>query len=243
LLGERLRELREQGVIGFNVTIPHKQAVYALCKVLSPQADAAQSVNSVRFLEDGSMQGDNFDVAGFSEALDVLYKDRPKTTACVLGAGGAAKAAVYVLTEAGFERVYVIARNAEKARDEFRVLQDRTSTSQIKVVDPTDYATISNARLIVNTSPIGQTIPRVPDWLARMLARSSKIKPFVFDMVYSGSAEPTLLVAKARSYSLESADGAEMLIRQAAHSFEFWTGKMPPLDLLRSSFADKIVRG
>ncbi len=237
-LQERLTQLRTEGLIGVNITIPHKQEIYPLCQVLSPEAASTKAVNTITFIEEGSIHGHNTDVVGLAETLQSVYKERPRTTACILGAGGAAKAALYVLQQTGFGRIYVVARNLEKARELVNSLENSNNTAaEIRIVDPVDYAIISGAQLIVNTLPLGQTIPRVPDWLCKLLEKSSKTKPFVFDLVYpANSGQETLLVTKARAHALAACDGSEMLIRQAAHSFAFWTGKKPPYELLREAF-------
>jgi shikimate dehydrogenase len=236
-LARELKELHAQGLIGFNVTIPHKLDVFKLCQELSAEAVSVGAVNTVSFLDDGGMRGHNTDLLGFESALDAVFPAQVDQSACVLGAGGAAKAAILALIRRGANKIQVIVRNPEKAVEMVKsISQFSTWSGRIEVIDSEKASTVCGANLIVNTLPIGQTISEIPQWVETLLDGNKSTKPFVYDMVYSRTGQPTALEGLAQARALDACDGAQMLIRQAAVAFQFWTGKLPPFELMQSAF-------
>jgi shikimate dehydrogenase len=241
---ELARELKalhdEQGLVGFNVTIPHKLDVFKLCQEMSEEAESVGAVNTVSFLDDGGMRGHNTDLLGFESALDAMVPAKVDHSACVLGAGGAAKAAILALTRRRVNTIQVIARNPDKAAEVLKSMsQLATWGGRINVIASDKASTVCGAHLIVNTLPIGQSISDIPQWIETLLDGCQSTKPFVYDMVYSRTGKPTALVERAQARALNACDGAQMLIRQAAFAFQFWTGKMPPFGLMQTAFEDQ----
>jgi shikimate dehydrogenase len=240
-LAQELKALHgEQGLVGFNVTIPHKLDVFRLCQEMSEEAESVGAVNTVSFLDDGGMRGHNTDLLGFESALDSMVPAEVNQSACILGAGGAAKAAILALTRRRVHTIQVIARNPDKAVEMLKSMsQLATWGGRIDVIASEKASTICGANLIVNTLPIGQTISDIPQWIETLLDGCQSTKPFVYDMVYSRTGQPTALVDRAHARALNACDGAQMLIRQAAFAFQFWTGKMPPFELMQAAFEDQ----
>ena len=208
---EIARALPASGYRGANVTLPHKQAAYALADELGEAAAAIGAVNTLSFGPGGSVRGDNTDAPGL---LDALGEPVP-ATALVLGAGGAGRAAAWALREAGAE-VSVWNRTADKASalaDELGVRHDERPTQ------PTD--------LLVNATSVGLQPGDALEYLPRVEAAT------VVDFTYG--ATPTALIRRAAARGARTVEGPELLVRQGARSFELWTGHAAPLDAMRAA--------
>lgn len=212
----------EGGYTGINVTVPHKQAVMPYVEP-DARARALGAANTIDFRTNGAT---NTDVDGLLADLiahDVPLKGEP---VIVLGAGGAARAAVYSLVQAG-ARVTVVNRTREKAQV---MLADMTISAGIAgvMVKPLAEAACDNVTLIVNCTPVGMW-PQVdtcpwPDEVPFPAGVS------VYDMIYR--PEYTRLMLKAEETGGRGIGGLGMLVRQGAESFRIWTGVEPPLDVM-----------
>jgi shikimate dehydrogenase len=217
LFAETVRALPSSGYRGANVTIPHKLAAHELADELSEAAGAIGAVNTLSFEANGRIAGDNTDAGGL---IDALGAERPNS-ALVLGAGGAARAAVWALREAGAE-VTVWNRTPERAQrlaDEFGVAHAERPGS---------------AELLVNATSIGLAKGDSIDTLPLVEAAT------VVDLVYG--SEPTALVRWARGRSARVIDGLEILVRQGARSFERWTGRAAPVETMRRAVSTTPAR-
>ena len=142
---------------GLAVTIPHKMALAGLCDTLGTAAQLSGAVNAVRFNDNGSMHGDNFDGAGFvagcrGNGLDVSGKD-----ILLLGAGGAARAIAVALCEAGVSRLHVANRSCEKAKDLVKLLAQKTGFSAAAAVSLTNCVG-SDVDIIINCTSLGLNV-------------------------------------------------------------------------------------
>jgi shikimate dehydrogenase len=211
---ETARALPGSGYRGANVTIPHKLAAHALADELTPAAAAIGAANTLTF-EDGRVLADNTDAGGL---LDALGEDPRGRRALVLGAGGAGRAAVWALREAGAE-VAVWNRTAERARE----LADELGVSHAERPD-------RHADVLVNATSLGL---RGEDLPAELGPQPAEV---VVDLVYG--AEPTALCRWADASGARVVDGLEVLVRQGARSLERWTGRAAPLDAMRRAARD-----
>jgi shikimate dehydrogenase len=214
LFGETVRALPGSGYRGANVTIPHKLAAHELADELTEAAAAIGAVNTLGF-EGGRITGDNTDAGGL---IDALGGERP-ASALVLGAGGAARAAVWALREAGTE-VTVWNRTPERARalaDEFGVAAAERPAAMA---------------LLVNATSIGLARGDSVDALPLVEAGT------VVDLVYG--TEPTELVRWAERRGARVIDGLEILVRQGARSLERWTGQRAPVDAMRRAASSPV---
>ena len=211
---ETVRALPASGYRGANVTIPHKLAARELADELAPAAEAIGAANTLSF-EDGRVLADNTDAGGL---LDALGEDPAGRRALVLGAGGAGRAAVWALREAGAE-VAVWNRTADRAR----ALADEMGVGY--AADPGGAADV-----LVNATSLGLHGEDLP----------SELRPepaaVVVDLVYG--AEPTALARWAEAAGARVVDGLEVLVRQGARSLEGWTGRPAPLDAMRRASRD-----
>lgn len=213
--------MRVLGIEGMSVTMPHKEAAAGACDRLSPTAAALGAVNSV-YLRAGDLVGENTDGAGL---LDALRKDEgfePRGARClVLGAGGAARAAVLALAGAGAADVAVWGRTPERAAAAAALGE------QARVVE--DPAEAGDYDLLVNATPVGmEAAPGLPCDPGLMRAGA-----LVVDLIYHPPT--TELLAAARGAGAVAVNGLGMLIHQAAHQFRLWTGEDPPLEVMSAA--------
>ena len=211
-----VRALPASGYRGANVTIPHKLAAHDLADELSDSARAIGAVNTLTFGEDGGIAGDNTDAGGL---LDALGEPLPRT-ALVLGAGGAARAAVWALAESGVE-VMVWNRTPERAAE----LAAALGVSASERPGP--------AELIVNATSVGLRPTDSLDGLPLVDAR------VVVDLVYGPAQTPFARWAEERGARL--VDGLEVLVRQGARSLELWTGEESPVNSMRRAVVQPVV--
>jgi shikimate dehydrogenase len=219
LFAETVRALPAAGFRGVNVTIPHKAAALALAGAASPAARAIGAANTLTFEPDGAIFADNTDAPGLLEALRERL-DPAGRSALVLGAGGAARAAVWALVTAG-ARVEVWNRTPARAATLARELGAR------HVTEP------GPAEIVVNATSVGLD-PNIDPFKAIPLKADTFVAgSCVIDLVY-GSGETRFLEA-ARSRGARVIDGLEILVAQGVASFERWTGKMAPRQAMRGA--------
>jgi shikimate dehydrogenase len=203
---QTVRALAASGYRAANVTIPHKLAALEAADELTDAAKAIGAVNTLTFTEDGRIEGDNTDAGGL---LDALGDDRP-ATALVLGAGGAARAAAWALKGAG---THVRIWNRTGARAEKLAKELGVSAGS------------GEAELIVNATSVGLHPDDSLDGLPLTDART------VVDLVYGGSPTPLARWAEERGARL--VDGLDVLVCQGARSLRVWTGREPPVEVMR----------
>jgi shikimate dehydrogenase len=219
LFAETVRALPAAGFRGVNVTIPHKEAALAVADAPSPAALAIGAANTLTFEPDGTIAADNTDAPGLLEALRAQI-DPSGRSALVLGAGGAARAAVWALVGAG-ARVEVWNRTPARAAALARELGARHVTAP------------GAAEIVVNATSVGLEQNIEPFKALPLKADTFEAGSCVIDLVY-GSGETRFLEA-ARSRGARVIDGSEILVAQGVASFERWTGKMAPRQAMRGA--------
>lgn len=227
-LEARVASLRAAGMLGANVTIPHKVAVVPLLDELEPGAAAVGAANTIVRLPDGRLRGLNTDVPGFLRALE-LGGGRAAGARCVLlGAGGAARAVAYGLVLAGASSLVVVNRTLKRGEAllaDVLAATERDPELLALAPDAPELAeAVARAELVVNATSVGLkdgALPLAADLLGPHL--------LVVDLIYRTT--PLLLAAAERGARIQ--DGLEMLIQQGALSFEAWTGLAAPLDAMR----------
>lgn len=226
-LAEAIRALPKLGFRGVNLTIPHKEAVIPLLDTIDPVAARIGAVNTLIIKEDGTIEGRNTDAYGFLEnvrrgAPDWLPQDGP---AVVIGAGGAARAVIAALTDAGVGELRLVNRSRDRAE---RLAQDLGGP--IVVGDWNSRADLlDGAALVVNTTSLGMM--GQPPLNLDLVALP--ISAVVTDIVYVPLETP--LLAAARRRGNRSVDGLGMLLWQAVPGFTAWFGHQPEVtDALRA---------
>jgi len=213
LFAEAVRALPAQGFAGINVTIPHKAAALALADVATEPARGIGAANMLTFAG-GRIDADNTDAPGL---LAALGDERPRT-AVVLGAGGSARAVVYALTRSGVA-VKVWNRTAERARS----LAAELGAEAVQELPGAD--------LLVNCTSVGLADPS--STFKDLPLRSDGLDEYacVVDLVYRAGG--TGLLREAKRTGARTIDGIEILVHQGALSFERWTGRAAPLEVMR----------
>lgn len=224
-------ELRAEHVLGANVTVPHKEAVLPLLDTVSPAARAIGAVNTISRSSAG-LTGDNTDVHGFQALLaaaGVSLVSGAKARVVLLGAGGAARAALWVLAERA--ETLIINRTLSRAEALAAEFTDHASVSGVAAAASAEL--LRGADVVVNTTSVGmEANGQDPDEspLAKDLLPAGAV---VIDMVYRPAQ--TRLLRDAAARGLPAVGGLEMLIRQGAESLRIWTGAEPPLQVMRAA--------
>jgi shikimate dehydrogenase len=226
----RTRALPEQGFVGANVTIPHKEAALALADEASEPAAEIGAANTLSF-RNGSISADNTDATGLLAALPTPVEGR---AALVLGAGGSARAAVWALAEQG-NTVSVWNRTPQRAdelvRDLARVGSRTSAEGRLRAVTA-EQIRANGYELIVNCTAIGMGDEDPFELLPLDAERLDSVSILV-DLVYAGTE--SRLVRGARGRGATAIDGLEVLVRQGAESLRIWTGMDPPLEVMREA--------
>ena len=221
-LPDVLKTLPKAGFVGLNVTIPHKEHVLSLADVVTDRAALMGAANTLTWRADGKLQADNTDGQGF---IDNIRENAPEWSAsdgpvAVIGAGGAARAVVAALLEAGAPEIRISNRTktrAEALRQEFG--------TKLTVVDWVQAGNMfDGAATVVNASSLGM-VGR-PEMRLPLDALSKDA--LVTDLVYTPLETGLLSVAKEKG--CRTVDGVGMLLFQAAPGFERWFGVRPEID-------------
>jgi shikimate dehydrogenase len=216
LFAETVRALPAAGFAGANVTIPHKEAALALADEATATARAIGAANTLTFAPGGAIAADNTDAPGLLAALGDC---RPRT-ALILGAGGSARAAAYALSQVG-AAVAVWNRTPERAGR----LAAELGVEAVAAPVP--------AEVLVNCTSVGLTDPSSTFKNLPLKADSVGEYACVVDLVYRAGG--TVLAQEARRRGSQVIDGLEILVQQGALSFEGWTGRVAPLQVMRES--------
>jgi shikimate dehydrogenase len=229
-LAEAIAQLRGDDFLGANVTIPHKEHVVPMMDRLTDDAAATGAVNVIS--RDGKkLIGHNTDVAGFKAAMDkIVGRQKMPRHAVVLGAGGAARAVTYALITEGFQRVVVFNRHLHRAEGMVRHFGKSAAHMDLRAMpwhESIIEAELSKTKLLVNASSVG-LVPGETPIPAELLPPDL----LVMDLIYNPSQSQLLKDAvSARDTVL---NGEFMLLQQGAKSFELWTGKAAPMDVMQA---------
>ncbi|MCU0464730.1 MAG: shikimate dehydrogenase [Anaerolineae bacterium] len=216
-------EPQRHGYVGINVTIPHKEEAM---RYVVPDA-LAQMVGAVNTIDLRTMGGTNTDVAGLVTDLQANGVELAGKRAVILGAGGAARAAVVGLTQAGAS-VVVVNRSLERARAMVANLALSNITIQAEAQTLDDAVEQGGIDLIINATPAGM----FPDVEATPWINGV---PFprgvtVYDMIYRPAQ--TRLMRQAEEHGGRAIGGLGMLVYQGAAAFKLWTGVEPPVEVM-----------
>jgi shikimate dehydrogenase len=223
LFVETVRALPGAGFVGANVTIPHKEAALELADSASDSAQAIGAANTLTFHE-GALEADNTDAPALLAALGEAGHFPDGARALVLGAGGSARGAIWALREVGAE-VWVWNRTAERAK---RLAEELGATAA---------SGAEAADLLVNCTSVGLRPEDDPFVELPLEAAGLRAYDCVVDLAYG--VEETRLVSAAREAGCDVVDGLEVLVRQGALSFEFWTGQRAPLGAMRTAVRER----
>ena len=236
-LSSAVRGLCNAGIAGFNVTIPFKTEIIPLLDALSEDARRIQAVNTV-VIEDGRMVGHNTDVVGFLAGFAERGIALTGKNAVLIGAGGAARAALWGLLRSGISSVVIGVRNASKGA---ALAADFAADGDVRAVSFDDSAWIaacSDADLVVQTTPLGMTphTEEMPPVDAAMIKPSA----VAYDLIYTPAE--TRFLREVRARGCETINGETMLVAQGAEAFHLWTGKRPDVELMKRVLREELAR-
>jgi shikimate dehydrogenase len=215
---------------GYNVTIPHKIRIMDCLDTIDPLAQAIGAVNTVT-IRNGRTTGYNTDGIGFAHSLEAAGEPSVENKSIlILGAGGAARAIAMTLADQGATRIVICNRTESKASTLSRDVnhQGRECATAI----PMDAVTMTNALrdtdILINTTSIGMHPQDQQSPIAKRLIQSHLV---VCDIVYNPPLTPLLKMAQEKGCRIVR--GIGMLLYQGAASFQLWTGRAAPVDIMR----------
>lgn len=230
-LTQALKELLAKNFVGSNVTMPHKQAVIPHLDELSVAARLIGAVNTIH-IRDGKFYGENTDAIGFLNALQESGHDPQGMRVALLGAGGAARAALFSLLQAGTSKITVINRTVERAAALVADLAQVFPASNLGFEPPnpeTLAALQGQVDLVVNATSMGM-LPQVDasPWPDQVAIPAGAI---FYDIVYYPLQ--TLFLRRAQEAGQKTVNGVGMIVHQGAAALKIWTGQQAPLETMR----------
>ena len=221
--------VRTLGIRGLSVTMPLKAEVAAAVDRLSPAAATLGAVNCVTW-EGADLVGHNTDGAGLVAALASDPGFDPAGSSCVVvGAGGAARAVILALADAGAAEVAVVNRNRDRAEQAADLAGSPGRVGSV--------ADVRGADLVVQATPLGMAPGRDPLPFDPDLMDERQV---LAELIYHPSETP--LMAAVRARGVTAVNGSGMLLHQAARAFELWTGRVAPLDAMADALGAGAVR-
>jgi shikimate dehydrogenase len=232
-LETRLTSFGAQGFVGGNITMPHKQAVMAYLDEISEDARTIGAVNTIH-VQDGKMIGHNTDWVGFLNALLEAGHNPAGMRVVILGAGGAARAAIFALAGAGVAQITVINRTVARGfllteevapafpacHMTFKPLRPETLQAVPKDVD-----------LVVNATSVGmEPQARFSVWPDEIPIPT---KAVYYDVIYKPAQ--TYFLQRAKAAGRPTLNGVGMIVLQGVTGFQIWTGQEPPVQTMWQS--------
>lgn len=206
---------------GMSVTMPHKSAVAAVVDTITPRAERLGAVNCLSWRGAG-IEGDSTDGAGFLDSLLVDHGwDPAGRRALVVGAGGAARAVVAALADAGAASITVANRHEGRAARAAALADGRGAVASVDAAADVD--------LVVNATPVGMAGDTASPVPAERLGAGQVVVDLIYDPI------ETPLLGAARTQGAVPVNGIGMLVHQAAHAFRAWTGEDPPVEVMSAA--------
>jgi shikimate dehydrogenase len=231
-IGPAIRSIVALGIIGVNLTIPHKECVLPYLDSITPEAQAIGAVNTVHN-DNGRLVGYNTDGEGFAGPLKAIGFSFAGKRAVVWGAGGASRSVVFRLAQEEAS-VTLVNRTRERADRIAHDVAVSIPSSQVSTLDINDVReltdAVSRAELLVNTTSVGMS-PYVAE-MPPIPLEAFHPSLFVYDLIYNPFE--TRLLATARDKGCQVLNGAGMLAYQGAAAFEKWTGVYPDVRVMEN---------
>ena len=209
-----ISEIKNEKIIGINVTVPFKKKVIPFLDELSPEAKESQSVNTVHY-QGGKLIGHNTDISGFELGIKYSKYDVKDKTVFILGAGGVVTSIIIALKRMGAAKLIISNRTNSKAKDLKNIF------NELEVIE---WGETPNFDMIINATSIGL---KNEDGIK---LDYSKIEPnkFFYDVIYN--PKETIFLKRAKLFGNKSENGKMMFIYQAHQSFTIWHKLMPNID-------------
>ena len=230
-LMETVNSVRDEDVLGANVTVPHKQAVFDLVDATTATADLIGAVNTIIPIGNGLL-GDNTDAYGFTTSVRESAS-LPARSGLVIGAGGASRAILVAMRDMNIGPIYLANRTEQRAHD--LVTSLGISSIQVLPIDQIE-SVLGEIGVLVNATSLG--------WHDD----ASPVAPAAFSLVQKDAVavdltyRDTAFLRAARAAGITAIDGLGMLIHQGARSFALWTGVEPPVETMRQAVLAEQLR-
>lgn len=220
-LSEAINSLKVLGASGWNVTIPHKEAIIPYLDEIDPLAAKMGAVNTVVRLADGRLKGYNTDGAGFVRSLEeVVGKGNRQAPVLIIGAGGAARGISFALAAIGYNNITIANRTIEKAQ----TIVSELGSGQAITLQQAEQ-TLENYKIFIQTTPAGLDHSQFA--LPFSLEKLPK-QAIAADIVYNPLMTPFLQAAEQKGACI--VNGLGMFVHQGAIAFEHWLGVYPPVE-------------
>jgi shikimate dehydrogenase len=242
MLAAALRALPALGIVGVNLTVPHKERALRMVAKSSAEARMLGAVNCVANRPAG-LYGDNTDARGLERDLESLGLELKRASALVIGAGGAAASAVVACLRRGAVEVVIANRTRPRADALARRLRARVpgalggAALVARGLDALgDAALLGGAAVVINATPMGLT----QAGFVRIDYAATPRGCFFYDLIYAGG--PTAFLRPAIALGRRTADGAGMLVNQGELAFELFNGVAPPPGVMRRALWERLGR-
>ena len=220
-LKEAIGSLRDSGISGFNVTIPYKQVILSYCDELSSEVKEICAANTV-LNKNGKLIAYNTDVDGFEYGLKNLLPDQFSINeTLIIGAGGAARAVVHVLSKMGCKKFYLADLDPEREKQWLHDPETVVTNKWIKFIHPQNdmlAAVLTEVNLIIQATPVG-TFPKIDETIQFPFQHLTS-QHYLYDLVYNPIE--TKFARLAKQAGSEAANGLDMLAAQAVKSLFHW---------------------
>lgn len=216
------------GVQGFNVTVPFKEKIIPYLDLVEDQARLIGSVNTV--IKTGlGWEGSSTDGEGFVRSILEQEVSLPGSRVLLLGAGGSAKAIAMALVQHKIKTLHIRNRTSKKARELGKLCQRRNPGLHLKINSEDE----ENYDLLINCTTLGMSDNSCP-----VSDRLIKQSGFIADIIYNPIQ--TQLLKKADHFNIPNCNGIGMLLYQGIVSFEIWSGKSAPVEVMRESLLNSL---
>jgi shikimate dehydrogenase len=232
-------------LVGFNVTIPHKQTIIPLLTEISADAAIIGAVNTVWRTASG-WQGTNTDVEGFVAPLQSISRDWSQITPVVLGNGGAARAVIAGLVNLGCSEIHIVGHNPDNLALFYQSWQNAPEIRSLLTIHNWNNLSslVPAADLLVNTTPVGMS-PKIDESpVDAALMQGLNNQAIVYDLIYTPN--PTRFLELAQAQGAITIDGLEMLLQQGVAALEIWLQQIwlqqavpaVPVEIMRNSLQE-----
>lgn len=234
-LGDAVRAVRALGLLGVNITVPHKEKVVPFLDALSEEARLIGAVNTIEVRNDGLLIGHNTDGRGFLRSLKEDARFSPKNKRFLfIGSGGAARAVGFSLALAGAARIHIRDIDARKADALAEDIRGKTGTDAVSLSEERLAVSAGEADCIINATPLGlkkaDPLPLPKGYIQK--------RHLVCDLVYNPPETVFLKAAKASGAGRHA--GLGMLLYQGVIAFEIWTGRKAPVEAMKAALMKQL---
>jgi shikimate dehydrogenase len=231
-----LSGLDKENISGLNITVPYKEKILEFVK-LDLESFYLKQIKAVNTIvnKDGIWKGFNTDIPGFLKHLKEQF-DPVNKKAAILGAGGAARAVTYALANSAAAEIAVFDMDRLKTKNVVSMIKEIFPNFQIFGVDNIEQLNLKNKDLLVNATPIGMK-ESDPCLVSEVMLHKNL---FVYDLIYN--PPETKLLSLAKKSGAKTSNGLGMLLYQGALSFEHFTGKPAPVEVMKKALEEGVKK-